>query len=92
MKKLKLNLDDLKVESFETTPETEKRRPGTVYGFVPVFTEAESCLPVNCNDPGGSGTCETQNPGCATYPAGMCHNTYNPGDTCATCSCGGETP
>ena len=33
MKKIKLNLDDLKVESFHTTPETGEGREGTVFGL-----------------------------------------------------------
>ncbi len=44
MKKLELNLDDLKVESFETTPADSRRGRGTVFGYSE-FTEFASCGP-----------------------------------------------
>ncbi|MEM7584070.1 MAG: hypothetical protein AAF560_11855 [Acidobacteriota bacterium] len=34
MKKLKLDLDDLEVESFQTTPDTGDSEEGTVYGYL----------------------------------------------------------
>ncbi|MEM7354333.1 MAG: hypothetical protein AAF657_26240 [Acidobacteriota bacterium] len=34
MKKLKLDLDDLEVESFQTTPEAGDSEEGTVYGYL----------------------------------------------------------
>ncbi len=77
MKKLKLNLDDLKVESFETTPEQPKPK-GTVVGNAEP-TELQPCdyseNPTDCL--------------CVTYAA-TCPNTcYN---TCAsTCSTCGST-
>lgn len=33
MKKIKLNLDELRVESFHTAPEAGTRRGGTVFGL-----------------------------------------------------------
>ncbi len=34
MKKLKLDLDDLEVESFQTTPDAGDSQEGTVYGYL----------------------------------------------------------
>lgn len=44
MRKLKLNFEDLEVESFDTAPETAGRE-GTVYGLG--YTEDPTC-PVTC--------------------------------------------
>jgi len=48
MKKIKLNLDDLKVESFHTTPETGKGREGTVFGFADEGDFIKSMLITAC--------------------------------------------
>jgi len=75
MKKMKLSLDDLKVESFQTTPENDADREGTVFGFIspgPGNTCDPGCtdtLQASCN-----GTCD--DPTCSTC-----------GSTCGS-SCG----
>ncbi|MGD8778115.1 MAG: hypothetical protein PVH88_04050 [Ignavibacteria bacterium] len=53
MKKLKLNMEDLKIESFETS--SKIKRQGTAFGHLPP-TEA----PTNCEGPTcyGGDTCE----------------------------------
>ena len=78
MKKLILFLDDLKVESFDTTPENQNR-PGTVHGFEDSgltclggtcgcpFTEHRTCG-VTCPDTFPV-TCA---PGCNTNPPIIC--------------------
>ena len=54
MKKLKLNLEDLQVESFDTTPQTLKQN-GTVFGFSHECesedTECTTCDPTAFNPP-----------------------------------------
>ena len=52
MKKLKLNLDELKVESFETTPSGFKNN-GTVLGFL---KETAPSAASNCDGCGGTPT------------------------------------
>ena len=86
MKKLKLNLEDLKVESFQTTPEAEGSEEGTVFGFGEhtgqTYCDAP-CFPTICNENTCNGfTC-----------GGTCSNTclatcsYTCGSTCgSTCS------
>ncbi len=83
MKKLKLDLNDLKVESFETNPHFVKRQ-GTVQGFktetANTCDEAcqatlDSCIVTNCGSTCGA-TCD------ATCPA-TC------GDTCDNITCVG---
>lgn len=64
MKKLKLNLDEIKVESFAIP--NEKEKIGTVLGA------EEPCDTVGsgaCGGGGGNQTYETQ---CGTCPAGTC--------------------
>ena len=82
-KKLKLNLDDLKVESFVTTPDATQGR-GTVFGQM----QTESC--VVCT----AGTCQ-----CPTLAGDTCQyppcggGGTGEGPTCAAtqCTCGEET-
>ena len=90
MKKLKLNLDDIRVESFATSP-TEERR-GTVFGQDPTHTEPE-CFATDpyCND---TSRCYTDGGTC--YHTCMCANDSEPGwascgTTCQvpTCEPGG---
>ena len=82
MKKVKLNLDDLKVESFATTPDSLGGR-GTVFGQDPTWATCEfqeTCAPYNtcvgftCAD-------QTCSPGCEPSGGGTC----GPVQTCFTC-------
>ncbi|MCG8454976.1 MAG: pinensin family lanthipeptide [Holophagales bacterium] len=91
MKKLKLDLDDLKVESFETTPETGEEAKGTVYGYI----TQDLTICDGCNDPTNQNTCastcgstcgNTCGSTCGTTCASTCGNTCG-----ATCGCGGLT-
>lgn len=86
MKKMKLSLDDLKVESFQTTPE-ESNDKGTVVGYITCdLTLCEEC---------GVGCGATQTPSCNGTCDPSCNGTCDPscGGTCdATCSgCNGVT-
>lgn len=45
--KKKLSLDDLKVESFQTTPEENESGEGTVFGFG-AYTEETACVGSTC--------------------------------------------
>lgn len=78
MKKLTLRLDDLAVESFNTTTQTEV--PGTVHGAATYANDPCSGLLSGCNS-----LCETD---CPTHCGeNTCQN------TCAvTCNCSGEDP
>ena len=92
MKKLKLNLDDLKVESFATTPDAASGR-GTVFGQVthPYDSNCGTC-PGNTN----CGTCNGEScdyPGCTAAgltcvdpcgPGGSEAGTCGPANTCVT--------
>lgn len=71
MKKIKLDLDELTVESFDTTPE------GAVYGYgtCPTFCGQATCY-VSCN-----GTCDTCPATDCSCPVRSCLETC-----CATCS------
>lgn len=74
MKTLKLKVDDLKVESFHTTPGDGKEADGTVFGFGP-GTE-KTCF-VTCD------TCENTCPAtCATCTCATCEPTGLPGEEC----------
>ncbi len=53
MKKLKLNLKDLKVESFETADEVREKK-GTIHGNLPW---TETCDGPTCNNDTCWGTC-----------------------------------
>ena len=88
MRKLKLDLDQLTVDSFDTNPSDGTRR-GTVEGFSHLcgpthidptcFVSCESC-----ND-----TCGTCDPSCASCVScyNTCNNTCGPScyGTCQTC-------
>ena len=66
MKKLKLNLDDLRVESFETVSAKGKTRKGTVMGYKEWFTE-EACTFLQqetCGPGQTGGECVTQYVSC----------------------------
>jgi len=82
MEKLKLNLDDLKVESFDTTPMQNNQSKGTVYGYN--HTQEVGCI-ISFN-----GTCAPQltcglctgQAGCSAYCGTEgCQNTQD-GSTC----------
>ena len=93
MKKLKLNLDDLKVESFATTPDAASGR-GTVFGQDPTHPpentcntcgmEMFTCVGYTCvewcgHNPSENGTCG---------PANTCVTTCEPQSTCPSPTCG----
>jgi hypothetical protein len=89
MKKLKLNLDDLKVESFQTLPSMNKK--GTAHGHLPPsIEEIDTCFGPSCRicptDLTCYNTCEAT---CANTCPDTCANTCP-----ATCgySCGGGCP
>ncbi len=84
MEKLKLNLDDLKVESFDTTPMQLERSRGTVYGYN--HTEEVGCEPATPGVPTCAGaTCYALCSwgGCTPTPGFSCNNT----DDGSTCLC-----
>lgn len=69
MKKMKLNLDELNVQSFASTSKN-KKRSGTVMGNETSFDPVDCTLPViHCND--------------LTYY--KCPNTYNCPETAVDC-------
>jgi hypothetical protein len=82
MHKLKLDLDQLSVESFGTDP-FEGARRGTVEAHSQLCSLYETC-PVSCND-----TCGTCDPSCVSCVScnQTCYNTCGPScyGTCATC-------
>ena len=97
MKKMKLDLDDLKVESFATTPEPSQGR-GTVFGVEDTWppggctaadcTAQTSCHPDYCYTRGGDGCPFTA--GCGTGEA-TCHNTGCFGGLTSMCGTAGAT-
>ena len=91
MKKLKLDLDDLKVESFETTPEVSNSR-GTVVGYgFNTFGRCETFDLLTCFEPCETNTCgHTCANTCANTCGSTCGNTCGAtcGSTCgSTCGC-----
>lgn len=81
MKKLKLDLDDLRIDSFDTTPAFGERQRGTVVGAAPETyygcnSEGETCDTCRtCNDTcwytcgvSCGGTCNTCYTNCGTCP------------------------
>lgn len=102
MKKLKLSLAELKVESFETSSDNQKDI-GTVKGYAPPWTDTncydcgdtnipcsqdtcEPSCPYTCNCPQETHVCDTI-AGCGTLPDGTCDFSCLP--TCRTgvCNC-----
>lgn len=76
MKKIELNLDDLKVESFHTTPEAAEGREGTVFGFIDddkVRTVA--CLTLEPTCPFGCTAQTCGQPTCVGHTCGSCPDT-----------------
>lgn len=47
--KLRLRLDDLEVDSFDTTPRKGRAGEGTVYGFVTSLTACNTCIVTDCS-------------------------------------------
>ena len=97
MKKLKLNLDDLKVESFQVTPEDEAAGEGTVEGYC---YDCETFFGPSCrvcptdvctnNTLCGQNTCAATCPNtCPNTCANTCPNTC--AHTCAGNTCVGPT-
>ncbi len=76
MNKLKLDFEDLKVESFETSPEPEEDE-GTAYGLL--GHSDTSCLQIDCQCPTGTNTCATTCT-CSTC-GGSCNGGCGSGNT-----------
>jgi hypothetical protein len=83
MKKLKLDLEDLSVESFATTPEP-RAEGGTVFGQQCTCYTQCTCPGCPTCDASCNGSCVNT---CAASCNGSCVNTC--GDTCGgyTCEC-----
>jgi hypothetical protein len=100
MKKLKLDLDGLRIDSFDTTPANAVERKGTVQGqFDTAVASCDGTCDNTCDGcsccctccPSCGGTCETCYT-CGTCPGqwscdGSCYGSC--GDTCYY-SCGGS--
>ncbi len=85
MKKLKLDLDDLKVESFETTPADSRRGGGTLFGYTAAPSDCNTC------ELAGGLTNQTCGNTCAHTCFGItCGNTCA-GNTCDDNTCAGNT-
>ena len=73
MKKLKLDLDELKIESFETNTAKEKRH-GTVHGNATYTADGTLCYsychPSLCIDTCDGATCQTDIDICYTIDCG----------------------
>jgi hypothetical protein len=89
MEKLKLNLDDLKVESFDTTPDVRGQPKGTIYGHTDhaqVCSVNMTCFQQTCPDfytcDGGQGC---QSAGGTCYEACTYYNC--PTVTANNCTC-----
>ncbi len=85
MKKIKLSLEDLEVESFTTTPEDPGKKRGTVVGFATAFTcNTNGCHPECTGDPTVPYTCPytcddmSCNPTCGVSCGGSCPDTCEP--------------
>jgi hypothetical protein len=76
MKKMKLNLEQLAVDSFDTSAAAEKR--GTVFG--------EQCTcPTNCTCPGCPTCYESCNGTCGDSCYGTCAGQHTCDGTCDSC-------
>lgn len=74
MKKLKLNLDDLKVESFATTPGSATQH-GTIHGYGPLTNETHvECCGWHTD---GSCKCPHEDSGNLTECDNSCYETCN---------------
>ena len=90
MKKFKLDLDDLEVESFQTTPDTGDNEEGTVYGYLS-FGPGNTC-DNGCTNNTFCRICTnncTANTNCwqPTCENGCTANTNCNQDTCNNCPC-----
>ncbi|HEU4452740.1 MAG TPA: hypothetical protein VFR81_06755 [Longimicrobium sp.] len=101
MKKIRLELDTLAVESFSTTPRDAESR-GTVRGHRPPFTEGYECESIEFCETDACGTNVTDCGTCAATACGTCATNcgtcYDPSCCptycgtcdpycCCTCSC-----
>ena len=84
MRKLKLELDRLTVESFDTVVPNEGRRGTVEANSHACVSPFETCAALSCNY-----TCGTCDPSCATCVScyDTCYNTCGPScyGTCVTC-------
>lgn len=88
MKKITLDLDDLKVESFETTAEASDA-PGTVHGYITRdLTLCDQCTDSTCGSTCGGSCSPTCTNTCAPTCAQTCSSTCD--STCSGCG-GGVT-
>ncbi|HVX41149.1 MAG TPA: hypothetical protein VHB25_16400 [Gemmatimonadaceae bacterium] len=89
MKKIRLNLDDLQVDSFETT-EPDSTRPGTVFGMAsdPTVCGWGTCGNTDCNVL----TCNptSANDTCVSTQDFQCGTGDNTQYTDGSCSCTGD--
>lgn len=94
MQKLKLNLEALSVESFDTTGAEAEQR-GTVKGHIPPWTEGRECESIDVctnwdcgtaySDCGGCGTAASDCGTCATN-CGSCYDATCGATYCGTCA------
>lgn len=88
--KMKLDLDELNVESFDTTPAEGQKGTGTVQGYylgtIQIISCLFACTDPTCNtcDASCGGTCDTCDASCG----GTCETCDGP--TCGS-TCGGFT-
>jgi hypothetical protein len=94
MKKIKLNLDELQVQSFDTMPTSghASRKPGTVHGQ---DTDVDFCVSVQTDDAtcytcAGNNTCGGDL-GCAGWTAYPCGGGGGVSDACHTADGGYDT-
>jgi hypothetical protein len=75
MERIRLNVDDLHVESFDTTSDLPPRGRGTVFGQATEIENTQCCGTVNCgtDETHCWGNCDTQ------------HECVSDGYTCAGC-------
>ncbi len=66
MKKIQLVLDELQVESFDTTPVEEKQSEGTVMGYIPTFNDPTCPAAISCGFSCDNNTC-IGSCGCPTF-------------------------
>lgn len=85
MRKIRLDLDSLSVESFSTVP-GKSDHEGTVFGHLPPYTYAKYCSDgITCGD--SCDFCETAATDCGTCGASDCGTCATACGTCAT-DCG----
>lgn len=73
MNKISLKLEDLGVQSFETTPSSLAAQRGTVHGHAETWEQAASCAATFCNCGGGTtGTFECDSDACPSVNVMNC--------------------